>query len=423
MGIANKQGDFCKNDAVIAKSFGELAAISLQRSLTSEKLKLQEEQLRRTQKMEAISSLAGGIAHDFNNMLGIILGYADMLLEDMPPRDPNHEVMTEIRQAADRSAILTRQLLTFARKQTVSPEVLNLNTTVSGMLKMLGRLIGEDIDLVWKPGTPLSPVKIDPSQIDQILANLCVNARDAISGTGTITIETMNETLDDAYCNLHPETVPGDYVMLSVSDSGSGMDKAIIDDIFEPFFTTKEDGKGTGLGLATVYGIVKQNDGAIDVSSRPGIGTAFRLYFPVFRGDPASVPEKPEEAAMTGDETILLVEDEASVLSLVKTMLTKLGYRVIPASTPGEAIRLAENHAGDIQLIISDMIMPEMNGRDLSDRLMAFHPGAKCLFVSGYTSDVISKQGRLEPGLHLLKKPFTRKELGAKVRSVLDNAI
>ena len=313
-----------------------------------EKIKLQG-QLLQSQKMESIGRLAGGVAHDFNNMLGVILGHAEMALGQADPRQPLHANLQEIRKAAERSADLTRQLLAFARRQTISPKVLDLNETVAGMINMLQRLIGEDIELNWLPGINLWPVKIDPSQIDQILANLCVNARDAIVGIGKITIETGNVTLDEIYCVDHAGFVPGEYVLLAVSDNGSGMDEETLGKLFEPFFTTKGLGKGTGLGLATIYGIVKQNNGFITVDSEPNQGTTFKIYLPRHIGEAEQVrTEASRESIVRGRETVLVVEDEPALLDLGKLILEGLGYRVLTAGTPGEAIRLAEEpHRGD----------------------------------------------------------------------------
>jgi PAS domain S-box-containing protein len=382
-----------------------------------------EQQLLQVQKMESVGRLAGGIAHDFNNTLGIILGYSELILASLSPDDPNFEHLQQITKATQRSALLTRQLLAFARKQTISPKVLDLNDTISGMHNILARLIGEDIDLVWRPGENLSPVYIDPSQIDQVLANLCINARDAISSTGKITIETKNVTLDEAYCSGHPETTPGAYVMLAVHDNGSGIEEAILSDIFEPFFTTKEQGKGTGLGLSTVYGIVKQNSGGVSVTSKPGHGTIFRIYFPVYAGMVTGVSDEAGDAAASkGNETVLLVEDEAMLLKLGEKMLRVSGYNVISANSPSEAIQIADTYPDDIQLIITDVIMPEMNGRDLTDRLRTGHPAAKCLFMSGYSADVIAHQGVLDAGVHFIEKPFSGQQLAIMVRKVLDES-
>jgi CheY-like chemotaxis protein len=356
-------------------------------------------------------------------MRGVILGHAEIALEQLALDHPVHSCLEEILKAAHRSANLTRQLLAFARKQIVTPEVLDLNTVVAGMLKMLRRLIGEDIDLIWKPGSELWPVKIDASQIDQILANLCVNARDAIAGVGKVIIETGNVSMDKDFCENHPGCVPGDYMRITVSDNGCGMEKETVKRLFEPFFTTKGSSEGTGLGLATVYGIVKQNRGFTNVYSEPGKGTTFKLYLP--RHIDSSTEERLEikksgSPCDHGGETVLLVEDETVNLKLYKMMLERLGYKVLPASTPDEAIRLAENYAGEIHLVITDVIMPKMNGKDLVERLLKDYPNIRKLFMSGYTADVIANHGVLEEGVHFIEKPFTQKDLGLKVRLVLD---
>lgn len=382
-----------------------------------------EDQLLQAQKMESIGRLAGGVAHDFNNMLGVILGYAEMLLEQVPADQSMYGALHGIQQAAQRSADLTRQLLAFARKQTVAPRVLDLNETVSGMLTMLRRLIGEDIDLVWLPGQDLGPIMMDPSQIDQILANLCVNARDAIGGTtGKVTIETANAVFDQTYCAVHAGYVPGNYVLLAVSDDGCGMDAETLSHLFEPFYTTKEMGEGTGLGAAMVYGIVRQNNGFINVYSEPGQGTTFKMYLHRFSvpGD-VKIEAEAVSAIFSGQETILLVEDEPMILKMVTLMLESQGYHVLPAATPGEAIHLARKHAGEIHLLMTDVVMPEMNGRELARNLLSLYPALKRLFMSGYTANVIAHHGVLDAGVHFIQKPFSKKDLAAQVRSVLDN--
>jgi PAS domain S-box-containing protein len=394
--------------------------ITARKKAEEEKAKLQD-QLLQSQKMESVGRLAGGVAHDFNNMLGVILGHAEMALEKVDPAQSLHANLQEIRKAAVRSSDLTRQLLAFARKQTVSPKVLDMNGTVSGMLIMLQRLIGEDIHLAWLPGVNLWPIKIDPSQIDQVLANLCVNARDAITGVGKVTIETGNVSFDEAYCADHAGFVPGEYVLLAVSDDGCGMDNGVLSKLFEPFFTTKEVGKGTGLGLATIYGIVKQNNGFINVYSEPDQGTTFRIYLPRHIGKTEQVQtEGLQEPFMRGQEIVLVVEDEPALLDLSKLILEKQGYRVLTAGTPGEAIRLAEEYAGEIHLLITDVVMPEMNGRDLAKKILSLCPNLKRLFMSGYTSNVIAHHGVLDEGVHFIQKPFSRKDLAAKVREALD---
>ena len=394
-----------------------------ERKLAEAKAEKLQAQLTQVQKMESVGRLAGGVAHDFNNMLGVILGHAEMAMDKLESTQPLFADLEEIRKAASRSADLTRQLLAFARKQTISPKVLDLNETIEGMLKMLRRLIGEDIDLVWMPGTRLWPVKLDPSQMDQILVNLCINARDAIEGVGKITVETGNSTLDDEFSATHTGCVSGDYVKVSVRDSGCGMDKFILPHIFEPFFTTKGIGTGTGLGLATVYGAIKQNNGYVDVYSEPEKGTVFTIYLPRIKdvGKFGQGPrERSAEPDVGGHETVLLVEDEPTILKMTTTMLQILGYTVMAANTPGKAISLVEKFAPDIHLLMTDVIMPEMNGRDLAERLITDKRRMRCLFMSGYTSDIIANQGVLVEGTHFIQKPFSKKELAIKIREVLN---
>ncbi len=417
-----KDGTLYTEDAVISPvrdaAGRTVNYVAVKRDITAE-LKL-EEQLRQSQKMEAVGRLAGGVAHDFNNMLSVILGYAEMALDVLDPSQPLYADLLEIEGAAQRSAELTQQLLAFARRQTVSPQVLDLNETVSGMLKMLGRLIGEDVDLVWNPAAELWPIEMDPTQINQVLANLCVNARDAIVGVGRITIESHNVVFDADSCTGIEECIPGDYIQLCVSDNGNGMDEQTRSKIFEPFFTTKEPGKGTGLGLSTVYGIVRQNKGFVNVYSEIGLGTTFKIYLPRYIGKlEASLSAVSDKSDVGGHETILLVEDEPTILNLTRLMLEKLGYCVLTAETPGKAIALAENHSGEIHLLITDVVMPEMNGRDLARDLLKLYPEMKRLFMSGYTADVIAHQGVLDRGVGFLHKPFNREQLGRKVRQAL----
>ena len=384
-----------------------------------EKLK---EQLNHARKMEAIGRLAGGVAHDFNNMLGVILGYVELAFERTEPGQDQHSELLEIQKAAQRSADLTKQLLTFARKQIISPEVIDLNVTVESMLKMLRRIIGENIDLSWLPADCLWPVRIDPTQIDQILANLCVNARDAITGVGKLTIETQNKNFDQAYCDTHAGFIPGDYVMLAVTDNGCGMDKETIDNLFEPFFTTKAIGKGTGLGLATVYGIVKQNDGFIKVYTRMGRGSTFKIYLRRFHT--SGQPRKKNPAVkpgLAGNETILLVEDEPAILKMTKMMLNRQGYSVLSAATPADAISTAGTYAQKIHLLLTDVVMPEMNGRDLAKKVIPLAPGIKTLFMSGHADNVITRQGVADDRTAFIQKPFSIHELAEKIRGVLDN--
>ncbi|WP_236015252.1 hybrid sensor histidine kinase/response regulator [Geomonas anaerohicana] len=379
-----------------------------------------EHQLQQSQKMESVGRLAGGVAHDFNNLLTVIMGLAQLGMRELGPGHPTLVRLEGIRQAADKSAALTSQLLGFARKQTIAPKVLNLNGAVEEMLKMLKRLVGEDIDLAWNPGKELWSVCMDPSQLDQILANLCVNARDAIADVGKITIETGNVSFDAKYCNAHFEFVPGDYVLLAVSDDGCGMDQETMAQIFEPFFSTKEIGRGTGLGLATVYGIVKQNNGFINTYSEPGKGTTFKIYLP--RHAEQGARPVPEAAAPVrgGSETILLVEDEPSILNVTVSLLALQGYHVLPASKPGDALKVAQEYGDRIDLVITDVVMPDMNGRELVRRLLPICPQVKCLYMSGYTANVIAHHGVLDQGVNFISKPFTSNDLAAKVRAVLD---
>ena len=394
----------------------------------TEKLKIEQERLLlqsqfiQAQKMEAVGRLAGGVAHDFNNMLGVIIGYSELILQQMDLSQQFHAEMEEIQKAARRSADLTRQLLTFARKQTVAPQVLHLNNIIDGMLNMLRRLIGENINLIWVPGSGLWPIKMDPSQIDQILANLCVNARDAIAGVGKLTVETENASFDQEYCESHAGALPGEYVRISVSDTGIGMDKQTLTHIFEPFFTTKGVGEGTGIGLATVYGAVKQNNGYINAYSEPGRGTTFTIYIPRhIEKITETRTTKSAEPVLRGNEIIILVEDESTLLALSKTMLERLGYTVLAADTPSKAIHLAGEYYGQIHLLATDVIMPEMNGLQLSTRLMENRPEMKCLFMSGYTANIIANQGVLKEGVSFIQKPFLLKELAAKVREALES--
>ena len=398
---------------------GELMGVlGIGRDIT-ERANLQA-QLVQAQKMESIGRLAGGVAHDFNNMLSIILGNLEMILDDLPKDSHLVENLEEIKNATDRSSRLTKQLLAFARRQTISPKVIDLNDTVESILTMLRRLIGEDIDLAWHPGKNLWQVNVDPSQVDQILANLCVNSRDSIKNIGKVTIETGNLSLEAEDCRKHDGFIPGDYVMMTVSDTGSGMSKEILDHIFEPFYTTKGSGKGTGLGLAMVYGIMKQNKGFIYVYSEPGRGSIFRIYFPrhMGAGSGKSRPHPMDENPI-GHETILLVEDELAILKVTKKRLEQLGYTVMGFSSPMEAIAFTDNSTR-VHLLMTDVVMPEMNGRDLSKKLAKSHPGIKCLFMSGYTADVIAHHGLLDEGLNFISKPFSMRDLSLKLREILD---
>jgi len=380
-----------------------------------------QDQLFQMQKLDSIGRLAGGVAHDFNNLLMGIMGYTELCRDIVTDNPPAVELLDAVLKEVKRSANLTRQLLAFARKQTVAPKVINLNDSVANMLTMLPRLIGEDIDVAWLPAADLSPIKIDPGQIDQILANLCVNARDAINGTGRITIETAHASIADDYCKQHAETLPGEYAVLAVSDDGCGMDQETLSHIFEPFFTKKKVGEGTGLGLATVYGIVKQNNGFINVYSEPGKGTTFRVYIPVSPDALEALQSPaPDTGSIGGAETILLVEDEHAIRESMRHFLERLGYTILPAESPEAALRLVAEQSKPIDLLVTDVVMPGMNGRELSDRLRAEHAALRCLYLSGYTANVIAHRGILEENVHFLSKPFSLKELAHTIRKVLD---
>lgn len=420
----NKDGGFYNEESTISPVVDETGRIihyvAVKRDI-SEHMALTA-QLIQAQKMESVGRLAGGVAHDFNNMLSVILGHAEMGMMRLPPEHPVSADLTQISMAAKRSADLTRQLLAFARKQTIAPKVLDLNETVSELLKMLQRLIGENIHLHWQPAVNLWPVKMDPTQIDQILANLCVNARDAIHDLGTITIETACSLINKDYCAQNAGFVVGEYVKLTISDNGCGMNMETQAKIFEPFFTTKSLGEGTGLGLATVYGIVKQNNGFINVSSELGLGTTFTLYLPRYLGP--GEPKRTEvtaKSAKRGDEVILLVEDEPTILDIVSLILKEQGYTLLAAKTPNEAMQLASQHAGPIHLLITDVILPEMNGKDLAEKLQTLYPQLKCLYMSGYTADIIAQHGVLNEGVHFIQKPFSLSDMAAKVRDALDD--
>lgn len=380
-----------------------------------------EEQLRQSQKMEAIGRLAGGVAHDFNNMLSVIVGFTEEALAKTGPADPISKDLLEVRSAAERSANLTRQLLAFSRRQPIEPKVIELNPRLRSMEGMLSRLLGEDIGVRFELFPGLWPVRVDPSQMDQAVANLVANARDAMPAGGTLLVETGNVTLGDLEVDGDGGMPAGDYVLLAVSDDGEGMDHETVRHAFEPFFTTKGDGRGTGLGLATVYGTVRQNGGWVDVDSALGIGTTVRVYLPRHLGDAGLQPiEEAEEGAQAATETVLLVEDEQQVRRLVRAVLARLGYRVLEAAGPEEALALAEQHQGTIHLLLTDVVMPVMNGKDLKERIRALLPGIKVLYMSGYAADVIAGRGVVDGGAELLEKPFSPEELGRKVREVLD---
>jgi PAS domain S-box-containing protein len=379
-----------------------------------------EEQLRQSQKMEAIGQLAGGVAHDFNNLLTIISGYSDILLEQLPSDDPNRELVQEVHKAGERAASLTRQLLAFSRKQILEPKVLNLNQIVSDTERMLRRLIGEDVNLVTTLAPALCTIRVDPGQMEQVILNLVVNARDAMPKGGHLTIETANADLTQEKLATNPEVKPGRYVLLSVRDTGCGITPEIQTRIFEPFFTTKEPGQGTGLGLATVFGIVKQSGGFIMVDTEPGRGTTFQVYLPgieqVLAGESLPSPK----TTLKGRETLLIAEDESAVLGIIRLALRSQGYTVLEASGGAQALRVAQAHSGPIHLLVTDVVMPELGGRELAERLSALRPGLKILYLSGYTDDAVVRHGVREAQTAFLQKPFTPGKLAAKIREVLD---
>ena len=378
-------------------------------------------QLIQAQKMESVGRLAGGVAHDFNNMLSVIMGYAEVALSKVNPKDSLYSDLNEILEITHRSTEITRQLLAFARQQNIAPKVIDLNEAIDSMQNILRRLVGKDIQINWLPGTGVWPVKMDPAQVDQVMANLCVNSRDAITDFGEITIETGNTNLDEAYCAEHAGFRPGEYVCLSISDNGSGMNTETLDKVFEPFFTTKEIGKGTGLGLATVYGIVKQNKGFINVYSEPDFGTIVKIYLPRQMALPQAESKRPIQEIPSGKgETVLLVDDDNSILDIIRDLLETLGYRVLACPSATEAISLAKNRTDAIDLLITDVVMPKINGQDLAVKLQGIFPGIKILFMSGYTASVIANRGVLKEGLRFIQKPFSKEHLAVKVREALE---
>jgi len=381
-----------------------------------------ESQLIQAQKMESIGRLAGGVAHDFNNMLSVILGYVTLIKMRLDDKEALQHDIQEIERAASRSRDITAQLLAFSRKQIITPRPMELNGLIIGGQKTLARLIGEDIELTFFPGEGLWKVSVDPSQMEQILINLAVNARDAMNDGGKLTIETVNVTLDEEYCRVHLDSRPGHYVLIAVSDNGVGMDRETLENIFEPFYTTKETGRGTGLGLAMVYGIVKQNGGFINVYSEPGQGTTFRIYLPRVQDGEGDRGERLEPHAVAGAGRILLVEDDELVRNMTADMLETMGYTVKATCNPLEALSLCEGGDAPFDLVITDVIMPCMSGRELRDRLLAVKPDTKVLFVSGYTSNVIVHHGVLEAGVHFLQKPFSMTELARRIREAMGGA-
>ena len=398
---------------------GKISSIVELRTDISDRVLL-EEQFFQAQKMEAIGRLAGGVAHDFNNMLSVILGFAEMAKAKAPETGEFSEYLDQILQAGIKSADLVRQLLAFSRKQTVTPQIVDCNRLLESSRKMLRRLVGEDIDVRFKPAPDLWKVKLDPTQLDQVLVNLTVNARDAILGVGVLSIVTANVVLDEEYCRIHAYVHPGEYVLLEVSDTGCGMSKEVLAQIFEPFFTTKKRGQGTGLGMSTIYGIVKQNNGIINVYSEINHGTTIRIYFPRFAEDSSGSSEKKEFSRTDGHETVLIVEDDQAILQICHTLLTDSGYTVITENDPLKAIEFAAQQSTGIDLLLTDIIMPNMNGKELQQAVEKLHPAIKTLFMSGYTSDIITHQGILAEGVHFLQKPFSKEQLARKVRVVLD---
>src|SRR5680860_746112 len=401
--------------------------VGVSRDVTQE-IQLEEHQ-RQALKMEAVGRLAGGVAHDFNNMLSVILGHVEIVMEDsrLAGQAERRADLEEIQRAAERSARLTRQLLTFSRRQIIDPVVLDLNESISGMLTMLRQLIGEQIEIVWVPGSDLWATEIDPAQVDQVLTNLVTNARDSIHGVGRVTIETKNATISQAYSDQHEEVERGTYVMLAVSDDGGGMDQDTLDHIFEPFFTTKPGGSGTGFGMATVHGIVGQNEGFIQVQSEPEKGTTVKVYLRRHAGEaqslkgPTPAAEHKRAREETGEETVLLVEDEEALRNLGRRILEQLGYKVLTASTPSEALRIAgERCPAGIQLLVTDVILPEMNGVDLQAQLQPQCPDLKTLFMSGYSEDIIAEQGVLAKNVNFIEKPFSIDQFASRVRKILD---
>ena len=424
LGVVNKPSNYDEDDRHWVKMVAEIAWDIIAKKLADEELEKLQSQLQHFQKMEVVGQLAGGIAHDFNNMLGVIIGYTDMLMEECDPELPIYDSLEIIHKAASHSADLTSQLLAFARKQTVQSKILQINTIIEEMLPMLRRLIGEKITLVWVAETKLMQVRIDPSQINQILANLCINARDAITGTGCITIETNMVHIDTINGAFSPHCLmPGDYAALTVSDNGCGITKKDLPHIFEPFFTTKEVGKGTGMGLSTVYGIVKQNNGSLECESKSGEGSLFRILLPLFKKSAVQTEpglQQTEAEKNTGRATILVVEDEPDILKLCRFILESRGYRVLTALTTSEALNIAMVNDGPINLLLTDVVMPEMNGNELSKKLRTIRPNLKTIFMSGYTTEIISHNQIDDDEAHFIQKPFSAKTLMNAVYGLLN---
>jgi nitrogen-specific signal transduction histidine kinase len=391
------------------------------RKRTEQEMAGLQEQLRQSQKMEAVGKLAGGIAHDFNNLLTIIKGYSQLPLIELKEGDLLKRNFVEIQKASDRATELIRQLLAFSRRQILEMKVLDLNMIIRDLEKMLNRVIGEDIELITFLAEDLGNVKIDKGQMEQVIMNIAVNAREAMPSGGKLTIETANVELDEEYARNHADVTPGHYVMLSVSDTGVGMTQEVKEHVFEPFFTTKETGKGTGLGLSTVYGIIKQSEGNIWVYSEPGKGTTFKIYLPRVDEPPEKIVEKVKSLDLPrGSETVLVVEDDEEVRKLAVQVLKNQGYKVLEASQGVEAFLICDEHKGSIHLLLADVVMPKMSGRELADRVAELRPGIKVLYMSGYTDNAIVHHGVLEKGVNYIQKPFTVEGLAWKVREVLN---
>jgi PAS domain S-box-containing protein len=420
--VVKTQRQWDHDDVGFLRTVAAILGNAIGRIRDSEQSRRLEGKLLEVERMESVGRLAGGVAHDFNNMLQTILGYADMALAETPEGTPVHGYLQEIEKAAGRSADLTRQLLAFARQQPIAPQTLDINERIRGVLSMLRHLTGEEIDLCFRPAGVPHEVNMDPAQIDQILTNLVVNARDAIAGTGRILIETGNVDFDADSIREHPESPPGSYVRLAVSDTGHGMDQTVLEQVFDPFFTTKRLGRGTGLGLSTVYGIATQNGGFVEAASTPGQGSTFTVYLPRAAADNRKERDSTTdpEPLPGGTERVLLVEDEKTILDLARRQLGNLGYDVVACDSPFKALDLAATNCRPIQLLITDVIMPGMDGRALAEQLSTCCPQMKCLFMSGYTADVIGHRGVLNEGVHFLEKPFTHTALAKKVREVLD---
>jgi two-component system, cell cycle sensor histidine kinase and response regulator CckA len=430
LGVGDRLGRVFKPEEIkLTEAFADQAAIALenarlytQAQQAYEDLARTQAQLVQVQKMEAVGRLASGVAHDFNNLLTIIKGRGELLLRRLDPGDRNWRDVDLICKTSTRAAAVVAQLLAFGRRQILQPRVLDLNAVVTGMLDMLRRLMGEDIEVAFKPALDLARIRADVGQLEQVIVNLAANARDAMPHGGRWTLETTTVDLDGEQAREHVGVRPGRYVRLAGTDTGVGMDEAVRRRLFEPFFTTKELGRGTGLGLATAYGIIKQSGGAILAESEVGHGTTFEIYLPHVEEEEPVAPPVPAAQPRGGTETVLVVEDEADVRNLTSEILQSLGYRVLEAAQPGAALHVAEQHRGRIDLLLTDVVMPELSGQRLAERLRSTRPDLCVLYMSGYTDDAIVRHGVLTSGTHLLEKPFSAATLAAKVREALDAA-